>query len=205
MTTDRMRIGPSMCRSCRSQSRLSETVGERSGRSVRLGNLASLVAQSEMIRYSIRICGPLRLSIASSTVMLSSMPEYRIKEAAVLLGVSDDTLRRWIDAGRIQVSSDAAGRQTVAGVDLARLAQEVAQIPGDDASAHAHSARNRFTGLVTRVVRDRVMAQVEIQAGPYRVVSLISREAADELGLEPGVLAVAAVKATNVTIELEQK
>gem|GEM_PF-71463 len=194
-----------MCRSCRSQSRLSETVGERFGRSVRLRNLARLGAKSEMIRYSIRICSPQRLFIASSTVMLSSMPEYRIKEAAVLLGVSDDTLRRWIDAGRIQVSSDAAGRQTVAGVDLARLAQEVAHSPGDGAGTHSYSARNRFTGLVTRVVRDTVMAQVEIQAGPYRIVSLISREAADELGLEPGVLAVASVKATNVTIELESK
>ncbi len=133
------------------------------------------------------------------------MPDYRIKDAAALLGVSDDTLRRWIEAGRIQVSTDAAGRQTVAGVELARLAQEVAQSPGAGAGTHSYSARNRFTGLVTRVVRDTVMAQVEIQAGPYRVVSLISREAADELGLEPGVLAVASVKATNVSIELESK
>ena len=66
----------------------------------------------------------------------------------------------------------------------------------------AHSVRNRFTGLVTRVVQDTVMAQVEIQAGPHRFVSLLSREAADELGLEPGVLAVAAVKATNVSVEI---
>ena len=66
----------------------------------------------------------------------------------------------------------------------------------------ARSARNRFPGIVTRVVKDTVMAQVEIQAGPHRVVSLMSREAADELGLHPGVMAVAAVKSTNVVVEI---
>jgi molybdopterin-binding protein len=131
------------------------------------------------------------------------MPMFRIKEAAGLLGVSDDTLRRWADRGRIQISTDTAGRQAVDGAALARLAQDLAEEAGYDqhGKAAAHSIRNRFPGLVTRVVRDTVMAQVEIQAGPYRFVSLISREAADELGLEPGMLAVAAVKATSVSVE----
>src|SRR5215469_539342 len=132
------------------------------------------------------------------------MPKFRIKEAASLLGVSPDTLRRWADGGRVETTTDAAGRLAVDGVALARLAEELAE--GADRGAGekvvAHSARNRFRGLVTRVVRDSVMAQVEIQAGPYRIVSLLSREAADELGLEPGMIAVAAVKATNVSVEI---
>ena len=132
------------------------------------------------------------------------MPAYRIKEAASLLGVSPDTLRRWADGGRIETTSDASGRLAVDGVTLARFAQEMAESAdrGEGRMVVAHSARNRFSGLVTRVVRDTVMAQVEIQAGPYRVVSLLSREAADELGLEPGMLAVATVKATNVSVEI---
>jgi molybdopterin-binding protein len=134
------------------------------------------------------------------------MPAFRISEAASLLGVSTDTVRRWADAGRIATTTDAAGRLVVDGVSLARLAQELAE--GADRAAGnkvvAHSARNRFSGLVTRVVRDTVMAQVEIQAGPNRFVSLLSREAADELGLEPGMLAVATVKATNVSGEIPQ-
>jgi len=132
------------------------------------------------------------------------MPTFRVKEAASLLGISDDTLRRWADGGRIAVTADASGRLAVEGADLARLAQELAQPGGrgDGEPVVAHSVRNRFTGLVTRVVRDTVMAQVEIQAGPHRFVSLLSREAADELGLEPGMLAVAAVKATNVSVEI---
>ncbi len=134
------------------------------------------------------------------------MPEFRVREAAELLGVSDDTLRRWADSGRIHLGTDATGRQVVDGVALARLAEEVAaesELP-DRKVVVAHSVRNRFTGLVTRVVRDGVMAQVEIQAGPHRFVSLLSRDAADELGLEPGVLAVAAVKSTNVSVEIPQ-
>jgi molybdopterin-binding protein len=134
------------------------------------------------------------------------MPAFRIREAASLLGVSTDTLRRWADAGRIATTTDAAGRLVVDGVSLARLAQELAD--GADRAAGnkvvAHSARNRFSGLVTRVVRDTVMAQVEIQAGPNRFVSLLSREAADELALEPGMLAIATVKATNVSVEIPQ-
>ncbi|WP_149205305.1 TOBE domain-containing protein [Actinotalea subterranea] len=132
------------------------------------------------------------------------MPQYRIREAADLLGVSTDTVRRWSDAGRLTTGLDASGRQVVDGRVLAELAQELAREPrehGAPGVVVGRSVRNRFTGLVTRVVRDTVMAQVEIQAGPHRVVSLISREAADELGLEPGVLAVAAVKSTDVAVE----
>jgi len=132
------------------------------------------------------------------------VPTYRIKEAADLIGVSGDTLRRWADAGRIGAVTDSSGRLAVDGVALARLAQELAESGdhGEGRAVIAHSVRNRFSGLVSRVVRDTVMAQVEIQAGPHRFVSLLSREAADELGLEPGMLAVAAVKATNVSIEI---
>lgn len=129
-------------------------------------------------------------------------------EAAQLLGVSTDTVRRWADAGRLTTDRTTGGHRTVAGVELARLAQELAEAGsgadptgGGAGSGASLSARNRFSGLVTRVVRDGVMAQVEIQAGPHRVVSLLSAEAVDELGLEPGVLAVAAVKATNVVVE----
>src|SRR4249920_1428543 len=132
------------------------------------------------------------------------MPTFRMKEAASLLGVSDDTLRRWADGGRIKTITDASGVLAVDGVELARLAQELAE-SADHAEGQmvvAQSVRNRFSGLVSRVVRDTVMAQVEIQAGPHRFVSLLSREAADELGLEPGALAVAAIKATNVSIEI---
>ena len=134
------------------------------------------------------------------------VPTFRIKEAAALLGVSYDTMRRWAEDGRIEQVTDASGRLTVDGADLARFAQERAGSaaypdPGDGVVT-AQSVRNRFTGLVTRVVRDTVMAQVEIQAGPHRFVSLLSREAADELGLEPGVLAIAAIKSTNVSVEI---
>jgi molybdopterin-binding protein len=132
------------------------------------------------------------------------MPTFRIKEAADLLGVSTDTLRRWAEGGRIDTITDASGRLAVDGVELARFAQDLAASGdhGEDRVVVAHSARNRFSGLISRVVRDTVMAQVEIQAGPYRIVSLLSREAADELGLEPGMLAVAAIKATNVSVEI---
>ncbi len=132
------------------------------------------------------------------------MPLYRFSQAAELLGVSDDTLRRWVDAGRVTATTDESGRQAIDGADLAAFAQTQAQTHPVTTSdvAVGHSVRNRFTGLVTRVVRDTVMAQVEIQSGPHRIVSLMSREAADELGLEPGVLAVAAIKSTNVAIEI---
>lgn len=132
------------------------------------------------------------------------MPVFRIKEAASLLGVSDDTLRRWAEGGRIPTTTDDSGRLGVDGAALARFAEESAQAaaPISNGPVVAESMRNRFTGLVTHVVRDTVMAQVEIQAGPHRVVALLSSEAVDELGLAPGVLAVAAVKATNVSVEI---
>jgi len=126
--------------------------------------------------------------------MSTQKRQFKVGEAAQLLGVSDDTVRRWAESGRIALSGTPA---TIEGVELASLAQQL----GTEAQASGSSARNRFTGIVTKVTRDTVMAQVELQAGPFRVVSLISREAADELGLEPGVLATASVKATNVGIE----
>ena len=129
------------------------------------------------------------------------MTVFRMGEAAQLLGVSTDTLRRWADAGRFATTRLPSGRLGVEGVVLAELAQAAA----DDAATESvvkQSARNRFRGIVTRVTRDTVMAQVELQAGPFRVVSLMSREAADDLGLEPGVVAVAAVKSTNVVVEI---
>src|SRR5215470_15264374 len=132
------------------------------------------------------------------------MPTFRIKEAAGFLGVSSDTLRRWADSGRIETTTDSSGRRAVDGVTLARFAQDLAE-SADHSEGRvvvAHSPRNRFGGLVSRVVRDTVMAQVEIQAGPHRFVSLLSSEAVDELGLEPGMLAVASVKATNVSVEV---
>ncbi len=135
------------------------------------------------------------------------MPFFRVREAAELLGVSDDTVRRWADAGRLATSSDAAGKRVVEGAALAAFAREVAAESArpQPRPVVSESARNRFVGLVTRVVRDTVMAQVEIQAGAHRVVSLMSREAADDLGLEPGVLAIASVKSTNVVVELPEQ
>ena len=132
------------------------------------------------------------------------MPTFPVREAASLLGVSTDTVRRWAHEGRIETTTNAAGRLAVDGVVLARFAQELAESAdnGQGRVVVAHSVRNRFTGLVSRVVRGAVMAQVEIQAGPHRFVSLLSREAADELGLEPGVLAVAAIKSTSVSVEI---
>lgn len=128
------------------------------------------------------------------------MPHFRISEAAGLLGVSDDTLRRWIDQGVIEATNDEAGRKVVDGVDLAALATREATAL-DDPSGVERSARNTFVGIVTTVTADTVMAQVEIQSGPHRVVSLMSSEAVRELGLEPGSLAVAVVKATQVIVE----
>jgi molybdopterin-binding protein len=129
------------------------------------------------------------------------MRAYRLKEVSQLLGVSDDTARRWADRGRFTTERDESGHVVVAGPELARFAQELAASPEGLLTPGSSSARNRMVGLVTRVVRDTVMAQVEMQAGPYRLVSLMSREAADELELEPGALAVGVVKSTNVVVE----
>ncbi|CAN5360679.1 TOBE domain-containing protein [soil metagenome] len=132
------------------------------------------------------------------------MTDFTVKEAAALLGVSDDTVRRWAEGGRLTLTVGANGRSFVEGVQVAALAQELAaesELAAAFPTSRA-SARNRITGIVTKVTKDRVMAQVEMQAGPFRIVSLMSTEAADELGLEPGTLAVASVKATNVVVEL---
>jgi len=134
------------------------------------------------------------------------MNEFRISEAAALLGVSDDTVRRWGETGKLRIRKAESGRQVVDGVDLVPAMRDAAaDSPLGTAFPHARaSARNRLTGIVTAVTKDGVMAQVELQAGPFRVVSLMSREAADELGLEPGMLAVASVKATLVVVELPE-
>lgn len=129
------------------------------------------------------------------------MPSFRFSEVAKLLGVSDDTVRRWVDAGTLAAGTDSVGRKIVDGAELAAFARSGAtEVP--DPSSVQRSARNRFVGLVTEVVADKVMAQVELQCGPHRVVSLMSTEAVRELGLEPGVLAVAVIKATQVVVEI---
>jgi molybdopterin-binding protein len=130
------------------------------------------------------------------------MPNLRISEAAALLGVSDDTVRRWVDHGRLPSVSEG-GRMAIDGRSLAAFAQELAESP-EPGSTKAASARNRMRGIVTRVLKDGVMAQVEMQAGPFRIVSLMSREAAEELGLEPGSLAVASIKSTHVVVEIPE-
>jgi len=127
--------------------------------------------------------------------------ELRIGQAAELLGVSPDTVRRWADDGRLPTRRTGGGHRVVDGAALAELAAGQASAPEPGAIV-GQSARNRFIGIVTRVVKDKVAAQVEIQAGPHRVVSLMTSEAAEELGLAPGDLAVAAVKATSVVIEV---
>jgi molybdopterin-binding protein len=129
------------------------------------------------------------------------MPSYRIGQAAELLGVSADTVRRWVDLGRIRATQTEGGRRLIDGVALAKFAVELTDERDPDVIV-GRSARNRFPGIVTRVVKDKVAAQVEIQAGPHRIVSLMTREAADELGLAPGVLAIAAVKSTSVVVEI---
>ena len=131
------------------------------------------------------------------------MTVLKIAEAAGLLGVSEDTVRRWAEAGRLETTRLPSGRQGIDGRVLAEAAVRLADA-GEAGPIVAQSARNRFRGIVTKVTRDGVMAQVELQSGPHRVVSLMSREAADELGLEPGVVAVAAVKSTNVVVEIPE-
>lgn len=127
------------------------------------------------------------------------MTAFRIGEAAQLLGVSADTVRRWVDAGKLTAARDAHGHRAVAGTDLAAFARSMAG--ESDEHSEVSSARNRLRGIVTGIVKDTVMAQVDIQAGPFRVVSLMSREAVDEMGLEVGSLAIAVIKSTAVVVE----
>ncbi|MBX7451448.1 MULTISPECIES: TOBE domain-containing protein [Mycobacteriaceae] len=128
------------------------------------------------------------------------MPAIRIKDAAALLGVSDDTIRRWVDSGSLPSSTDESGRKVIAGDVLAEFARDHASPPPDPLGVGS-SARNRFTGLVTKVTSDRVMSEVQMQCGPFTVVSLMSTESVRQLGLQPGSVAVAAVKATTVVVE----
>lgn len=128
------------------------------------------------------------------------MTAIRIKDAASLLGVSDDTVRRWIDSGSLACSKDDSGRKVIAGEVLAAFAREHASPPPDPLGVGS-SARNRLVGLVTQVTADKVMSEVQMQCGPFTVVSLMSTQSARQLGLEPGVVAVAVVKATTVIIE----
>lgn len=128
------------------------------------------------------------------------MPQMRLSEAAMFLGVSDDTVRRWVDSGALTAESDDAGRKVVDGHAVALLARDQARAVTDPSSV-GRSARNRFVGLVTAITMDTVMAQVELQCGPFRVVSLMSSEAVRELGLALGSVAVAVVKSTTVIVE----
>jgi len=128
------------------------------------------------------------------------VPNLRIREAAAFLNVSDDTVRRWIDSGALPSTTDARKRMVIDGYALAKFARDQAA-PMNDPSRVQRSARNRFVGLVTDIVMDKVMAQVELQCGPYRVVSLMTSEAVREMGLELGSVAVAVVKSTTVIIE----
>ena len=127
------------------------------------------------------------------------MGVFRIGEAAVLLGVSADTVRRWVDGGRLSATRDEHGHRVIAGPDLAGFARSLGNDPEE--RAEQSSARNRLRGIVTNIVKDTVMAQVDIQAGPYRLVSLMSREAVEELSLEVGSVAVAVIKSTTVMVE----
>lgn len=128
------------------------------------------------------------------------MARLRIGQAASLLRVSPDTVRRLVDAGELKTVRSAGGQRQIDSAALARYMAAQPKVEAQDVVRE--SARNRFPGIVTRVLKDTVMAQVEMQAGPYRIVSLISRESADALGLKPGVTAVASIKSTNVVIEL---
>lgn len=130
------------------------------------------------------------------------MPSYRLGEAARILGVSVDTVRRYADAGRLETSRTTGKHRLVDGADLARFACELAE---DEATEGVSSARNHLPGIVTRVVTDRVAAQVEMRCGPFRVVSMLTRESVEDLGLEPGVMVEAVIKATNVVVERDPK
>ena len=127
------------------------------------------------------------------------MDGYRIGQAAEAIGVRVETLRRWERDGKLTTVRTSGGQRLVPATEVSRL---VAERRAERAPATA-SRRNAFPGVITKVTRDKVSALVEIQAGPHRVVALITREAADELGLEPGKQAVATVKATSVMVEVD--
>lgn len=129
------------------------------------------------------------------------MTTFRPAQVAELLGVSPDTIRRWCDEGRLQTTKTTGGHRLIDGRDLARHLTEQERAYEPD-SVIGQSARNRLTGIVTRVQRDNLVAVVEIHAGPHRLVSMMTSEAVDELGLEPGDLATAVVKSTNVIVEV---
>jgi molybdopterin-binding protein len=129
------------------------------------------------------------------------MQSYTIGQAARLLGVSPDTVRRWADGGRVATHRDEGGRRLIEGRDLAAFSVELAQQGADEEETSRTSVRNAFSGIVTAVKLGDVAAQVEIQAGPHRLVSLLTREAVEELGLEVGMRATARVKSTNVHVD----
>ncbi|MFF5087242.1 TOBE domain-containing protein [Streptomyces niveus] len=130
------------------------------------------------------------------------MQSYTIGQAARLLGVSTDTARRWADAGRVATHRDEGGRRLIDGRDLAAFSIEVGQSGnGGEEEVPYTSARNAFPGIVTAVKLGDVAAQIEIQAGPHRLVSLLTREAVEELGFEVGMQATARVKSTSVHID----
>lgn len=127
------------------------------------------------------------------------MSDLRIGQVANLLAISTDTVRTWIDDGKIPSSRTSGGHRIIRGSDLASFLTK----SDNDPSVTTHlSARNRFLGIVTNVKKDNVMAQIEIQAGGQRIVSLISSEAAEAMNLKPGVIAAAVIKSTNVVVEL---
>jgi molybdopterin-binding protein len=132
--------------------------------------------------------------------MLAAVTTYRVGQAADLLGVSTDTVRRWADSGRLRMRRRSGGQRLIDGADLARFLTQTSR-PTEAEFSVTESARNRFPGIVTKVEKEGLVAVVHIQAGSHRVVSLMTREGAEELGLEPGDLAVGVVKATNVVVE----
>lgn len=140
--------------------------------------------------------------VPSESSETPAVPAIRIRDAAALLGVSDDTVRRWVESGALPARKDDSGRKVIAGQDLARFARQQAQPPADPLG-RGSSARNRLVGLVTGVTSDTVMSEVQLQCGPFTVTSLMSTESVRSMGLEPGRVAVAVVKATTVIVETE--
>ena len=129
------------------------------------------------------------------------MAQYRPGQLAELLGVSPDTVRRWCDEGRMETVRSEGGHRMVESKELARFVREQDEDRTPE-ELTSRSARNRFSGVVTRVERDKLTALIELRAGRFRVVSLLTREAADALKLEEGDLAVAVVKSTSVMVEV---